>query len=106
MSTADSTTALSVVNLQPEFFSSPRKKRNLLHRYLQEDLCRETFTLKNVATLLDVAPHRIVYLVTSRQVCEPALRVGNVRVWTRQDETIAGKLKTTIGEIAGKENDE
>lgn len=68
---------------------------------------RDFFTLKDVATLLDVAPHRIVYLVTSRQVCEPALRVGNVRVWTLPEiETIAEKLKTTIGEIAGKENDE
>lgn len=67
----------------------------------------ELYTLKDVAALLDVAPHRIVYLITSRQVAEPALRVGNVRVWTRPEiETIAGKLKTENGEFAGKENDE
>ena len=70
---------------------------------MQTDL----FTLKDVAALLDVAPHRIVYLITSRQVSEPALRVGNVRVWTRPEiETIAETLKIEIGECAGKENHE
>jgi len=70
---------------------------------MQTDL----YTLKDVAALLDVAPHRIVYLITSRQVAEPALRVGNLRVWTRPEiETIAGKLKTEIGEVAGKESHE
>jgi len=64
----------------------------------------ELFTLKDVAALLDVAPHRITYLITSRQVEEPALRVGNVRVWTRTEiKVIAEKLKTKIGEFAGKE---
>ena len=62
------------------------------------------YTLKDVATLLDVAPHRIVYLITSRQVSEPTLRVGNVRVWTRPEiEMIANKMKIKIGEFAGKE---
>lgn len=52
-------------------------------------------TLKDVAALLDVAPHRVVYLITSRQVAEPALRVGNVRVWTRPEiKVIADKLNT------------
>ena len=68
---------------------------------------QQLYTLKDVAALLDVAPHRIVYLVTSRQVAEPALRVGNVRAWTLPEiETIADKLNTEIGEIAGKDNDE
>jgi hypothetical protein len=67
----------------------------------------ELFTLKDVARLLDVAPHRIVYLITSRQVAEPALRVGNVRVWTRPEiKTIAKRLNTDNGEFAGKDNDE
>jgi len=62
------------------------------------------YTLKDVATL-DVAPHRIVYLITSRQVSEPALRVGNVRAWTRSEiKMIADKMKIEIGEFAGKEN--
>lgn len=66
----------------------------------------ELFTLKDVATLLDVAPHRIVYLITSRQAAEPVLRVGNVRVWTRPEiESIAEKLNINIGEKAGKEKE-
>lgn len=66
----------------------------------------ELFTLKDVATILNVAPHRIVYLITSRQVAEPVLRMGNVRVWNRPEiESIAKKLNTTIGETAGKEKE-
>lgn len=65
------------------------------------------YTLKDVATLLDVVPHRIVYLITSRQVSEPALRVGNVRVWTRPEiEMIAKKMKIEIGEFVGKETND
>ncbi len=69
---------------------------------MQTDL----YTLKDVATLLDVAPHRIVYLITSRQIAEPALRVNNVRVWIRSEiKTIAEKLNINIGKTAGKEKE-
>ncbi len=66
----------------------------------------ELFTLKDVASLLDVAPHRIVYLITSRKVSEPFLRVNNVRVWTRSEiATIAEKLNRNIGNTAGKDKE-
>lgn len=56
---------------------------------MQTDL----FTLKDLAAFLDVPPYRITYLITSRQVPEPQLRVGNVRVWTMPEiEVIAEKL--------------
>ena len=67
----------------------------------------ELFTLKDVATTLNVAPYRITYLITSRQVDEPALRIGNVRVWTRPEvQVLAEKLKIENGEFARKEEHE
>jgi DNA-binding transcriptional MerR regulator len=45
----------------------------------------ELFLLSDVARLLDCKPHQIVYLLTSRQVAEPALRIGGRRVFTQED---------------------
>jgi hypothetical protein len=73
----------------------------------EEEPMQTLFTLKDVAAQLNVAPYRVTYLVTSRQVEEPALRIGNVRVWTLPEiQVLATKLKTTSGDIARKdEND-
>lgn len=49
------------------------------------------FTLKDVAAILNVAPHKITYLITSRQADEPALRIGNVRVWTEDEVSLLSK---------------
>ena len=68
---------------------------------------RELWTLKDVATFLNVAPYRITYLITSRQVEEPALRIGNVRVWTTPEiQVLAERLKTKCGDFAMKEHHE
>ena len=57
----------------------------------------ELFTLKDLAALLDVKPYRITYLITSRQLPDSKLRVGNVRVWTMPEiQVIADKLNIEI----------
>jgi DNA-binding transcriptional MerR regulator len=49
--------------------------------------------LADVARTLGCQPHRIVYLLSSGQVPEPALRLGNRRIFTRADiDRIAAKL--------------
>ncbi len=56
--------------------------------------------LSDVARLLRRRPHQIVYLLTSRQVPEPSLRLGNRRVFTVQDvERIRAKLKHKKGVV-------
>src|SRR5262245_12555105 len=51
------------------------------------------FQLGDVARILRCQPHRIVYLLTTRQVPEP-LRIGNKRVFTTSDiQRIAEKLQ-------------
>ena len=42
---------------------------------------QELFALGDVARLLDVKPHRILYLLSTRAVAEPALRVAGKRLW-------------------------
>jgi DNA-binding transcriptional MerR regulator len=52
------------------------------------------FLLGDVARLLRCQPHRIVYLLTTRQVPEPALRIGNKRVFTAPDiQRVAERLQ-------------
>jgi len=49
--------------------------------------------LGEVARLLRTKPHRITYLLTSGAVPEPAMRLGNRRVFTDEDiDRIASKL--------------
>src|SRR3954469_20594393 len=43
------------------------------------------FLLGDVARILRCQPYQIVYLLTTRQVPEPALRIGNKRVFTLPD---------------------
>ena len=58
---------------------------------------RSHYTLKDVAALFNVAPHKLTYLITSRQLPEPSLRIGNVRVWTNDElELVAKKLNVEI----------
>jgi DNA-binding transcriptional MerR regulator len=42
-------------------------------------------TLAEVARQLNVAPHRIVYLLTSSKVEEPKTRLGNRRAFSPED---------------------
>lgn len=55
------------------------------------------FSLGDVSRLLDVQPHRITYLLATRQVGEPSLRIGNKRVFTANDvAVIAAALKVEL----------
>ena len=55
---------------------------------------RDFYLLGDVARILQVRPHQIVYLLSTRQVPEPAMRLGNRRVFTVADITaIAERLK-------------
>ncbi len=52
--------------------------------------------LGDVVRLLRTKPHRIVYLLTSGAVPEPAMRLGNRRVFMTEDiDRIACKLGIT-----------
>lgn len=46
---------------------------------------QELFALGDVARLLDVKPHRILYLLSTRAVAEPALRVAGKRLWSHAE---------------------
>jgi DNA-binding transcriptional MerR regulator len=51
--------------------------------------------LGDVARSLGCKPHRIVYLLTSGTVPEPAVRLGNRRLFTAEDiARLAAKLNT------------
>ena len=43
------------------------------------------YLLSDVARILDLKPHKIVYSLTTRQIPEPALRVANKRVFSAED---------------------
>ena len=42
-------------------------------------------TLKNVASILNVKPYRINYVLATKLVPEPASRFGNKRIFTEED---------------------
>jgi DNA-binding transcriptional MerR regulator len=49
--------------------------------------------LGDVSRLLHTKPHKIVYLLTSGQVPEPEMRLGNRRLFSEEDiERLAAKL--------------
>jgi DNA-binding transcriptional MerR regulator len=57
----------------------------------------ELYSLSDVAHLLRVKPHRILYLLSSGAVPEPRLRVGGKRLWTHEEIAIVSeKLKIQL----------
>lgn len=46
---------------------------------------QELFSLGDVARLLVVKPHRILYLLSVGAVAEPALRVAGKRLWAHEE---------------------
>ncbi len=48
---------------------------------------QDLLTLKNVAELLKVKPYRIGYVLSVKLVPEPALRIGNKRVFSQDNVT-------------------
>lgn len=53
--------------------------------------------LADVSRILRVQPYKIVYLLTTRQVPEPRLRIGGKRVFTMADvHRLAEKLQVDL----------
>lgn len=58
----------------------------------------ELYSLSGVADLLQVQPHRILYLMSTRTVAEP-MRIAGKRLWTLDEIAVLSeklKLKTTV----------
>jgi len=64
------------------------------------------YLLSDVAKILRCRPSKIVYLLATRQVPEPALRIGNRRVFTTLDLfRLSEKLQIDLAqELKDKEN--
>lgn len=57
------------------------------------------FLLGDVARILRCRPYQIVYLLTTGQVPEPALRIGNKRIFTIPDmQRIAERLHMQLAQ--------
>lgn len=48
-------------------------------------MTQQLFLIGEVSRQLNVRPHRIAYLYTTRKLPEPTLRLGNRRVFTKDD---------------------
>ena len=59
--------------------------------------------LGEVARLVQCRPHQLVYLITSGKVPEPALRLGNRRVFSRED---VGRIRAALQTRTKKEKHE
>jgi hypothetical protein len=53
---------------------------------------QELFSLGDVARLLAVKPHRILYLLSVGAAAEPALRVAGKRLWTHEEIAALSEL--------------
>lgn len=59
----------------------------------------EYFLLGQVARILRCQPYQIAYLLMTRQVPEPRLRIGNKRIFTVPDmQRIAEKLQVQMAQ--------
>ena len=46
---------------------------------------KDLYLISEVAQRLDVPPHRVAYLLITRKIDEPKLRIGNRRMFTESD---------------------
>lgn len=53
---------------------------------------QEFFSLREVARLLAVKPHRILYLLSVGTASEPALRVAGKRLWSHEEIAALSEL--------------
>ena len=61
---------------------------------LEVNMDNQFFSLSQVADMLAVKPHRILYLLGSRSVPEPQMRVAGKRLWTLPEiALVSEKLK-------------
>jgi len=59
-------------------------------------MTKDLYLISEVAERLGVPPHRIAYLLMTRKIEEPKLRMGNRRVFTDDDaERVADALGRT-----------
>lgn len=59
---------------------------------------QELYSLGDVSKMLNVQAHRILYLLSTRAVPEPSLRVGGRRLWSLPEiAVVAEKLKIQLG---------
>ena len=60
----------------------------------------DLYLISEVADRLNVPPHRVAYLLITRKIDEPKLRMGNRRVFTDADaKRVADALGRTWGPI-------
>ena len=58
---------------------------------------KQLFLLSDVADRLQLPPHRIAYLLVTKKLEEPALRLGNRRIFTEADvKRVAKALGRTL----------
>jgi len=64
-------------------------------------MTQDLYLISEVALRLDVPPHRIAYLLMTRKLDEPKLRMGNRRIFTNDDaKRVANALGRTW--VAGR----
>jgi hypothetical protein len=89
-----------------------RKRIGGIHNVMNNT---EYFLLGQVCRILRVEPYKVIYLITTHQVPEPRLRIGNKRIFTIDDmQRIAAKLQIQLaqdlvdadGNWRSKEDDE
>jgi DNA-binding transcriptional MerR regulator len=57
----------------------------ITHLEKEETMTQQLFLISDVARQLGVANHRIAYLYMTRKLPEPALKLGNRRIFTLDD---------------------
>lgn len=66
-------------------------------------MTQQLFLISDVSRMLGVPTHRVAYQFMTRKLAEPALRLGNRRVFTLNDvQKVAKALGRTIGDTEGK----
>lgn len=55
---------------------------------------KDLYLISEVAQRLDVPPHRVAYLLITRKIDEPKLRIGNRRMFTEAD---ANRVADALG---------
>ncbi len=83
-------------------FSSSRRKLFITKKRISRiDIFMDTeyFLLSDVSRILRCQNYHIVYLLTTRQVQEPRLRIGGKRIFTIHDiQRIAEKLQVPLAQ--------
>jgi DNA-binding transcriptional MerR regulator len=65
-------------------------------------MTQDLYLISEVAERLGVPPHRVAYLLMTRKIEEPKLRMGNRRIFTDDDaKRVADALGRTWGAEEG-----